>query len=262
MENKPATKENVHSFWNERAALGVNAGSNDVTAKRIEIEAIASYAKDGMRILDFGCGSGVTALELARRYDVDMLGIDYAEEMVKTAHELAAGVQTKRPVRFEVGDVDSLHKLTGRFDMVYTERMLVNLKNWEEQSAAIAALTGTLAPGGILVMCENSMDGLDAINELRREVGLETIIPPWHNVYMRDSLIEGLSIPGATLEATNYYSSTYYFLSRVVNAWLSAREGVPPSYDAPVNMLALSLPPIGKMGQGRIWVWRKAANGK
>jgi hypothetical protein len=106
-------------------------------------------------------------------------------------------------------------------------------------------------------MCENSADGLECINKLRSDAGLENITAPWHNRYMHDSEIESLSIPGVALENINYFSSTYYFLSRVVNAWLAAREGVSPSYDAPVNKLALSLPPIGKMGQGRIWVWRK-----
>jgi ubiquinone/menaquinone biosynthesis C-methylase UbiE len=233
-----------------------------VVAKQVEIEAIASYAEDGMRILDFGCGSGVTALELARRYDVDLLGIDYAEEMVNKAQELAAGLQMRGSTRFQVGDVGSLHTLSEHFDMVYSERALINLKNWEEQRDAITSLTDLLVPGGAYVMCENSVDGLDAINELRRNVGLDTINPPWHNRYMRDAEIEALSLPGVTLEEINYFSSTYYFISRVVNAWLSAREGVLPSYDAPVNKLALSLPPIGKMGQGRIWVWRKMLDGK
>lgn len=257
MTNKAITEKEVHSFWNSRAALGVNAGSNDVTAKEIEIEAIASYAKDGICILDFGCGSGVTILELARRYDVDILGIDYAEEMVNKAQELANGLQLKGRARFQVGDVGSLHTLTERFDMIYSERALINLKNWKEQCDAIAALTDLLVPGGAYVMCENSLDGLEAINELRRNVGLEAINPPWHNRYMKDAEIQALSLPGIILEEINYFSSTYYFLSRVINASLAAGEGVPPSYDAPVNKLALSLPPIGKMGQGRIWVWRK-----
>lgn len=257
MKISSAPDRDVHSFWNSRAALGVNAGSNDVVAKQIEIEAIASYVKDGMRVLDFGCGSGVTALELACRYDIDLLGIDYAEDMVSKALELGSNIRTKGRTHFQAGDVGSLSSLTERFDLVYSERALINLKNWEEQRNAIATLTDLLLPGGIYVMCENSIDGLEAINELRRYAGLDSISPPWHNRYMMDAEIETLSLPGVSLVETNYFSSTYYFISRVVNAWLSAKEGVLPTYDAPVNKLALSLPPIGKMGQGRIWVWHK-----
>jgi ubiquinone/menaquinone biosynthesis C-methylase UbiE len=261
MKISSAADKDVQSFWNSRAALGVNAGSNDVVAKQIEIEAIASYVKDGMRVLDFGCGSGVTALELACRYEVDLLGMDYAEEMVSKALELGSSIQTKGRAHFQVGDVGSLSSLAERFDLVYSERALINLKNWEEQRNAIAALTDLLLPGGIYVMCENSIDGLEAINELRRYAGLDSISPPWHNRYMMDAEIETLSLPGVSLVEINYFSSTYYFISRVINAWLSAKEGVLPSYDAPVNKLALSLPPIGKIGQGRIWVWRKNSVG-
>ena len=56
-----------------------------------------------------------------------------------------------------------------------------------------------------------------------------------------------------------YHSSTYYFLSRVVNAWLAAKEGKEPDYNSPVNELALHLPAIGDMGQGRTWVWKRVA---
>ena len=59
------------------------------------------------------------------------------------------------------------------------------------------------------------------------------------------------------LDGCVYYSSTYYFLSRVVNAWEAAQSGKDPDYDAPVNQLALKLPPIGDFGQGRLWLWRK-----
>ena len=105
-------------------------------------------------------------------------------------------------------------------------------------------------------MCENSQDGLDKINELRSLVGLPEITPPWHNHYLRDSDIEQSSFPGLKLDAVRHYSSTYYFLSRVVNASLAQKEGKEPEYDAPVNQLALQLPSIGEMGQGRIWQWR------
>ena len=59
------------------------------------------------------------------------------------------------------------------------------------------------------------------------------------------------------LEEVRFISSTYAFLSRVVNAWLAKKEGEEPSYDAPVNKLALELPAFGGIGQTKIWVWRK-----
>ena len=75
------TDHDIHSHWNRRAKLGNAAGTNDLVLKRLEINAISSHVRDGMRILDAGCGNGVTAIEIAEKYDVHIEGFDFAEEM-------------------------------------------------------------------------------------------------------------------------------------------------------------------------------------
>ncbi len=247
----------VLAYWNRRAGLGQWAGTRDLIAKKLEIEAIASYVHDGMRVLEVGCGNGITAIELARRYDVDIEGVDYAEEMVRQAKEMATDQELRGRVSFAMSDVRKLPTTHKDYDVVYTERVLINLPDWEAQREAIATLCACLRSGGLYVMCENSQEGLDQINELRRRVELPPVVAPWHNRYLRDAEMASLSIPGVVLEGVRHYSSTYYFLSRVVNAWLAAREGKEPDYESPVNQLALSLPPMGEMGQGRIWLWRR-----
>lgn len=248
--------DDVKAFWNSRAGLGQWAGTQDVTAKQLEIEAIASYVRDGMRVLDFGCGNGITAIELARRYKVEVTGIDYAEQMVEAATKLAAGQQLRGTVTFRVGHVEDSAALD-RYDLIYTERVLINLPDWPAQRTGLTNILNLLADGGLYVMCENSQDGLDKINLLRERIGLPAINPPWHNRYLRDDELNGFDYPSAKLEGVNFYSSTYYFLSRVVNAWQAAQEGREPKYEAPINLLALKLPAIGDLGQGRIWLWRK-----
>jgi ubiquinone/menaquinone biosynthesis C-methylase UbiE len=249
----------VRAFWNKSSQLGEAAGTKDLIAKKLEIEAIAKYVRDGQRILDIGCGNGVTAIELARYFEVDIFGIDYAEEMIKGARNSAKDLNLKGTVRFEVGDIKDLPEYKSKVDLAYTERALINLPDWETQKQAIRAITNLLVSKGLYVMCENSQDGLDMINELRVLIGLKAVEPPWHNRYFRDIELEQFDFPGIVLETIDFYSSTYYFLSRVVNAWVATQEGKEPSYDSLINQLALQLPPIGNMGQGRIWVWRKVA---
>lgn len=249
--------QEVLDYWNQRAGLGQWAGTRDLIAKQLEMQAIAEYVEDGMRVLEVGCGNGITAIELARRYAIDLTGIDYAAEMIHGAKEMAEGQTLRGRVSFRSGDVRTL-SADGDYDLIYTERVLINLPDWEAQRDSIVALTGLLRPGGLYVMCENSQDGLESINDLRERVGLARITPPWHNRYLRDAEIGQLSIPGVVLEGIRYYSSTYYFLSRVVNAWLAAREEKEPEYEAPVNQLALNLPAFGELGQGRIWLWRRS----
>lgn len=252
----------VREFWEHRAAFLERAGSNDLVAKQLEIAAIARHVRDGMQVLEVGCGNGITAIELVRRFDIDLTGLDYAAEMIRAARgflqEGESGLRGQ--VRFEVGDVRDFPAMEGRFDLAYTERVLINLPDWPAQRDAIATIISQLAPGGRYLMCENSQNGLERINEMRRMLELEPISPPWHNRYLVDEEVAGLAIPGVRLVEVECYSSTYYFLSRVVNARLAANQGEQPSYDAPVNQLALRLPSIGDFGQGKLWVWEKSAD--
>lgn len=247
----------VKRHWNDSAALGSAAGTRDLLAKQLEIAALCPHLRAGQRILEMGCGNGLTAIEIARRFEVEIVGLDYAENMIADARQMAIKETLAGQVRFEVGDVNALPADIGYFDIVITERVLINLADRQHQFQAIAALTGLLRPGGAYLMCENSQDGLDRINDLRQQAGLERISPPWHNLYFHDADLTALAIPGVALENVDNYSATYYFLSRVVNAWLAKNEGIEPRYDAPVNQLALLLPAMGDTAQGKLWVWRK-----
>ncbi len=257
-------------FWEQQATLGSESGTRDRIAKQLEIQAIAKHVKDGMHVLDLGCGDGETLLELCRRYEIQVVGADRSESMIRAATHnagiaTAEGLKSGQP-RFYRGPFDVLDipelLASERFDLCYTERVLINLANWEEQAQAIRNIVSLLKPGGLAVFCECSQDGLDRINELRVQVGLKSISPAWHNLYLTEGrMCDLLATLDGCLEWTwaDYFASTYAYHSRVVNAYLAKQEGRDPSYDAPVNAMALKLPPMfGYMGQNAIWTWRKA----
>lgn len=58
-----------------------------------------------MRILEVGCGNGITVVELVRRRKVDILGIDFAAEMIAAAGSILAGQNLRGTAKFQVGDV-------------------------------------------------------------------------------------------------------------------------------------------------------------
>src|SRR5262245_25005758 len=90
----------VLAFWNSRAGLGQWAGTRDVIAKQIEMKVLTALVCDGMRLLEVGCGNGITALEIARRHQVEITAIDFAEEMISAAKGLAKGQNLKGSVEF------------------------------------------------------------------------------------------------------------------------------------------------------------------
>lgn len=249
------TADPILDFWNARAALKMQAGSNDVLAKALEIEALAPHVENCAEVAEFGCGNGVTAIEFAKRFGVRISAFDFSADMAAEARKNAEEAGVSGRIAFDVADIRNPPLLANRFDAVYCERMVINLPDWPAQAAAIRSMARYLKPGGRLLMCENSANGLAALNELRQRVGLERINAPWHNVYLDDAAVAALEIPGCRLADVVPFSATYYFLSRVVNAWLAKQEGKPPAYDAPVNHLAALLPPFGDCAQGKLWIW-------
>lgn len=251
----------ILEFWNERAKLDAISGSNDFIAKKIEQKEIISLISDGSTIAEFGCGNGETAILIAENFEkVSINAYDFSEEMINLARKNASekGIDS---IIFDIADINSPPTFNKKFDIIYTERMIINLQTWEEQKNAICFMCDLLSDGGKLILAENSIDGLNEINLFRENCGLETINPPWHNRYIRDSEIEELSRENKIklIEKRNY-TGTYYFISRVINAYDAKQKGVEPRYDADINGLAPLLPSIEKLSQGKVWVIEKANN--
>lgn len=247
----------VRAFWDERAKLGFKAGSNDTALKKLEIAKIKEYVSDGMKILEIGCGNGVTAIELALEKDVDIMAFDYSDEMVKYANKNLEGVSLKGTVSFGVKSVYDIADIGEKFDLIISERVLINLNSWEEQVKAIEDIVGLLKEDGKYLMCENSADALDRLNVFREAIQLPAISSPWHNLYFRENDLNNHEFKNAILQLIESFTSTYYFLSRVINAWQAEQDNVEPSYDAPINQLANLLPVIGDIGQTKLWVWKQ-----
>jgi cyclopropane fatty-acyl-phospholipid synthase-like methyltransferase len=60
----------------------------------------------GKRILDIGCGSGRYAIEFAQRGASEVVGVDFAADMLRLAEELASRAKVGDRVRFVQADFD------------------------------------------------------------------------------------------------------------------------------------------------------------
>src|SRR4051794_15557672 len=101
----------------------------------------------GQRVLDIGCGSGPTTIELARRVGADgnALGIDIAPTMTAAAAEQAAAAGVPN-VTFRAADaqVDDLGAL---FDAAYSR---FGVMFFDDPDAAFANIHRAMRPGGAL----------------------------------------------------------------------------------------------------------------
>ena len=73
--------------------------------------------KNGLKVLDLGCGDGTTALPEARS-GAEVLGVDIAQNLVEAGNK-RAGEQGLANCRFQEGDASNLHDLKDHsFDLV------------------------------------------------------------------------------------------------------------------------------------------------
>ncbi len=230
----------IKGFWQERAR-GDQADAAtthpDIWQRWLEIELLRPLVGPQDRVLDIGCGNGYTTRRLAPLVK-EIVGADYSAEMIRRAEHPAGADAERVPsnMRFVVQDVMRLRVSDlGLFDVVLSERCLINLGSWAAQQQGLRGILAVLKPGGRLILVEGSADGRAKLNGLRQAVGLEPMPPVWHNIDFREApLLEFLAPYGAVIEHKHF--GVYDLVSRVIHPLLVAPET--PQYEAKLNEVA------------------------
>ena len=251
------TIEEIKEFWEKRAEeleTGCTATLRETPLRELEIRAILKYLTDGVRIIDIGCGNGFSTIEFAKNVKSDFLGIDYSEKMIfyaKEALKLQDAGALKGVVQFEIGDVLKLQEPEVPFDIAITERCLQNLPTWDLQQKAIIRIASVLRSGGLLIMTEGSLTGVNRLNRLRSMIGkpeLEGAIP-WHNKFFEDQALVRDPVINQAYDfiKIDHFCSTYMLMTRLVG----------PKYAD----FAKKLPNIGTFGYIKTYLWQKKKEG-
>ena len=106
-------------------------------------------------------------------------------------------------------------------------------------------------------MCENTITGLNNINDLRERVGLDKIQTRWHNNYLSNIFIENELNKKFELQKIDHFCSTYYLLTRVVKAWNCIKTGEEPKYNDDFNNMSSKLPSVGEFSPMRLYILKK-----
>lgn len=251
-------EDKILDFWNERSTLGDTAGTNDFVLSDIERDFLCETIPRRSRILDVGCGSGVAIAQIAATNDCHGVGIDFSEGMVEQSRRRIAEAGLADRVEIHHCVTPPFPDRFGAFDIVYSQRCLINYTSPDQQRDAVRSAAPILKPGGAYIMIECSLEGGERTNAIRRDLGLEAIDPPWHNLFMHEDEVATWGTDRLRLEKLVHVSSTYHFLSRVVYARLAADKGEELRYDSDINLLARKLPrDIGAFGPVKAWIWRK-----
>jgi|SRR5687768_10454252 len=176
-DNKSPTDQ----FWNDRPLTEIDpvkVNIADDVQRQLETDFILQHLRPGSRVLEVGCGNGhLTAIIRERVAFVD--AFDYAENMIAQAVRLHA--QTNN--RFFHDSVLKPSFVQPPYDTVVCVRVLINLRNLDEQLRAFQNMTRLLKPGGELILVEGFTEGFDQLNAVRQAAGLDPLRPAAINFY-------------------------------------------------------------------------------
>ena len=226
----------------------------DMRTRKLEMDALFSYVKDGQRILEIGCGNGYLAQALVERFAVQLEATDLSEDLIGLAKNRKPQ-NARGSVKFAQADVLAMQQ-TDQYDLIFTERCIQNLVSWDDQKIALANIVRALKPGGTFVMLESFLTGKDNLNAARRELDLPEVETPWHNVWFdEDNTKDHMKSLGCTYVDQNAFLSGYYFGSRVLLPALSPNKMV--TSKSVLNDYFCGLPPHGDFCPMKILRFRK-----
>ena len=134
------------TFWNKIAPRYAKGEVPNEQVYNRKLKITQSYLKPNMRVLEFGCGTGTTALHHAP-FVKEYIATDIAREMIRIAEQKRAdnGVAN---VKFSVGTITSAWEQEQPFDAVLGLNVLHLLPDWFDQMETIYRL---LPAGGLFI---------------------------------------------------------------------------------------------------------------
>ncbi|AHC99725.1 class I SAM-dependent methyltransferase [Leisingera methylohalidivorans] len=131
-------------FWNKIAPKYAKSAIRDEDAYRYALERTRSYLTAGDSVLELGCGTGSTAIELARSVS-RITATDLSEAMLEVGRERARGAGASN-VDFQCCSASQAPE--GPFDAVLAHNLLHLLPDLE---AVLHGAAARLAPGGLFI---------------------------------------------------------------------------------------------------------------
>lgn len=225
--------EHIKEFWNSNAEKYKEsnwASWGDILAIQLETECIGKYIKNGDYVLDAGCANGFSALEQLKTHDnINIVGIDYAENMIKVAKE-----HETSNLKFQLGDIKSIDYPDNTFDVVYTTRVLINLPTWKDQLTGIRECLRVVKPNGLVILSEGFWEPLVKLNALRQICNLPPLVEHDFNRYLKRNRLEEYLKSNNMQYKVEDFSSMYYLGSRLLRELMTDYQNW-PGYSNPIN---------------------------
>jgi len=237
--------------------LAPTSTMSDVTTRHAEVATIISYLKPGQKVLEVGCGNGAASVQIACSKKLFLTCIDFSEDLIALAKKQHVK-DVRGALQFRHQDILQLDE-RALYDVIFTERCIINLMEWEHQQEALERMVRALKPGGKLLLLEAYKDGLAELNRARGEVGLAPVPPAYHNLHLeKEKVAEFLQTKKVRLVEENNFLSSYYFGSRVLYPALAQFAKKEVAYNSAFGSFFAALPPAGNFSHIKLLVFERS----
>lgn len=258
----PAPQQFVLDHYAHQASqfgLAAEATMPDLVVRQKEVEALLAFLEhvhpSMVRLLEIGCGNGYLLEQIQQRFGArfQCTGIDATPQFIESARRRGLAA------RFQTADLRALPMPDASFDLVLSERVIINLLDPAQQIAAFVELARVLRPGGLFTAIEGFKAGLENLNRARADFLLPPIPEPAVNNWFTEERWRQ-SLAGrfrpiaptamAPLAPVNFLSS-HYFMTRCFHDVIRPAGGKLRNTEM-AFFFAAALPPAGDYSPLRI----------
>lgn len=182
-------------FWDKVAERYAKRPVADEAAYQKKLEVTQSYLRPDMELLEFGCGTGSTAIQHAPHVK-HVRATDLSSNMLEIARAKADAAQIHN-ITFEQADIDTFAAPDASYDVVLALSLLHLL---EDKDAAIAKVHKMLNPGGVFVTSTACIADHMAWFKIIAPVGKFLGFFPLVRVFGQEDLVASLTGAGFTID--------------------------------------------------------------
>src|SRR5690606_2291610 len=117
------------------------------------------------------------------------------------------------------GDVREADFCQGQFDLILTERVIINVLERWQQYQAVGNIAQKLRPGGRYIMIESFKEPLQELNRGRKEMCLDPVEESYQNRYIDERFIfkiqQNFGLKEINGNLPSNYLSTHFYITRV-----------------------------------------------
>jgi ubiquinone/menaquinone biosynthesis C-methylase UbiE len=182
-------------FWDRLAERYARQPIADEAVYQRKLQLTRDYLRPDMDVLEFGCGTGGTAI-LHAPYVRHIMAIDFSQAMLDIARGKAAAAGTSN-VTFERADITSFVAPESSFDVILGLSILHLLA---DKDAVIARVFRLLKPGGVFIISTTCVGDTMGAFKLIAPLGKALGLLPQLDVMTTAELVASLTGAGFAIE--------------------------------------------------------------